>query len=155
MMEASRQRGLTLVELLVVIAITSLILVAVTGVVQVGLQVAATWGKAVSDAQTSNRLAAWLQRDTDRYTPCLATVDTLKLCLDSTTVITYQMSGGDLVRADGSTGASAVVTRGAAQPGFGYSLACGPAVAVATGTLTVSSPALTIPFRAPAAACPP
>jgi prepilin-type N-terminal cleavage/methylation domain-containing protein len=145
------QRGLTLVELLVAMAITSMIFVAIADVTQVGEQVEATWSNAITNAQSANRLAGWLQRDTHRYTPCSAGTYQLDLCLVRTTVVTYQWSAGNIVRVDNSTDASAVVARGVAVPGFTYQVSCGPAVA--TGTITVSSPQLQIPFRTSVGAC--
>lgn len=148
----SRQRGLTLVELLVAMAITSVILVAIAGVTQAGQQVEARWANAIANAQTANRLASWLERDSHRYTPCYVAPDQLELCLAGTQMVSYQWSAGDIVRTDDSTGASVVLVRGVPQPGFDYQVNCGPAVD--TETITVASPTLQqIPFPAPWGAC--
>jgi prepilin-type N-terminal cleavage/methylation domain-containing protein len=75
------QRGMTLVELLVAMTVTSIVLLGITGVLVVGSHAAGLWGQKISEAQTANQLAGWLEQDLHRYVPCSSPGGKLDLCL--------------------------------------------------------------------------
>jgi prepilin-type N-terminal cleavage/methylation domain-containing protein len=75
------QRGMTLVELLVAMTVTSIVLLGITGVLVVGSHAADLWGQKISEAQTANQLAGWLDQDLHRYVPCSPSGGELDLCL--------------------------------------------------------------------------
>jgi hypothetical protein len=61
---------MTLVELLVAMTITSLVLLGISGALVVGYRAANLWSQKITEAQTANQLAGWLDQDLHRYVPC-------------------------------------------------------------------------------------
>jgi type II secretory pathway component PulJ len=114
---------MTLVELLVAMTVTSIVLLGITGVLVVGSHAANLWGQKISEAQTANQLAGWLDQDLHRYVPCSSGAE-LDLCLPNAPSKTPQdaavryttsvPSGGcpcTLERTDVQTQARSLVTR--------------------------------------------
>ena len=125
------QRGMTLVELLVAMTVTSMVLLGISGALVVGYHAADRWSQKISEAQTANQLAGWLDQDLHRYIPCSPQGATeLDLCLphpataqDYMVRYTPSPSSGScpctMFRTDTKTNARSVVTRDlVARPTF-------------------------------------
>jgi hypothetical protein len=169
---------MTLVELLMAMAVTSIVLLGISGALMVGYHVVNLWGQKISEAQTANQLAGWLDQDLHRYVPCSAQGVELDLCLpgDPTGahIVTYTTSvpaGGcpcAIVRTDVQTGVQSVVTRDLVTAPL-FDPVCGTAGGAEPGYVNVSSieyqpsgqaPAPTVTpqplvlyFRAPVGSC--
>jgi hypothetical protein len=115
---------MTLVELLAAMTITSIVLVGITGVLVAGYHAADLWGQKISEAQTANQLAGWLEQDLHRYVPCSSPGGELDLCppnaplrAPASAAVRYTTpipSGGcpcNVERSDGQTQAHSIVTR--------------------------------------------
>jgi prepilin-type N-terminal cleavage/methylation domain-containing protein len=174
------QEGMTLVELLVAMTITSIVLLGISGVLVAGFHAANQWSQKISEAQTENQLAGWLDQDLHRYVPCTAAGGRqLDLCLPAATSspsVRYATSGQGggcpcaIVRTDLATGRQSVVTRDLVTAPI-FQLACSTSTAngVDTGSVEVQSlvyrpnsqapapssqpPALVLYFRAPRGGC--
>jgi prepilin-type N-terminal cleavage/methylation domain-containing protein len=168
------QRGMTLVELLVAMTVTSIVLVGITGVLVVGYHAADQWGQKISEAQTANQLAGWLDQDLHRYVPCSPSggqeLDLCTAAVRPSRTVTYTTlpTGGPcpcrVVRTDITTGAESTVTRDLVHPPT-FTTACTPSSAVHAGYVEIgdlvyqpagqapapqaSPPGLVLYFRAP------
>jgi hypothetical protein len=147
---------MTLVELLMAMAVTSVVLLGITGALMVGYHVTDLWGQKISEAQTANQLAGWLDQDLHRYVPCSAQGAELDLCLPADTapshpcvptnacMVTYTTSpaGGGcpcaIVRTDVQAQTQSVVTRDlVTAPSFDP--VCGTAGGTEPGYIRISS----------------
>jgi prepilin-type N-terminal cleavage/methylation domain-containing protein len=155
------QHGLTLVELLIAMSVTAAILVGIAGVVQVGEEVANHWTKPVRDAATDNQLANWLQQDSHRYLVCrwgseldFCQPDDLQTQAPTPTV-SYFVESSNLMRADSTTGATAVLVRGLqANPDFSVQGCQSANVMTGVIVVTLGQEKIDVAFRAPKGACP-
>ena|SRR5438105_539433 len=173
---------MTLVELLVAMTITSIVLLGISSVVLVGYRAANLWSQQVTEAQTVNQLAGWLEQDVHRYVPCLApnpsTSSQLQLCLppetlgqNASVVYAAASSGGacpcHITRTDRTVNGQTIVARNlVALPEFQPE--CRVAASVDVGDVRVlglsypqgsqgapapSPPNLVVYFRAPLGSC--
>jgi len=171
------QRGMTLVEMVIALAVSSLVLVAITGVLFGAFDLTRTWGQRIYESGAANLLPDQLQADAHRLAPCPGSPDTfqLQLCVagSASPVIRYDTAAAcsascDLVRTYLPAGTTTVVARSLEQrPQF--QVACAAPGAVTSGQLTVlglryppgdgGSPrpgvleSVVVFFRAPAGAC--
>jgi hypothetical protein len=170
---------MTIVELLVAMTVTSIVLVGITGILVAGYHAADQWGQKITEAQTENQLAGWLDQDLHRYVPCNGTGGgELDLCLPadrSNSMVTYttSLSGQGcpciVLRTDVTKKTDSVATRDLVQQPI-YVLACTPSNNVYTGYVEIqhlvyrpagqapapmaSPPGLVLYFRAPFGSCP-
>ena len=103
---------MTLVELLMAMTVTSIVLLGITGVLTVGYRVANVWTQKISEAQTENQIAGWLDQDLHRYVPCSAQQSTeLDLCLP------HQATAGQMVAYTTTPSSGSGVVNGCALGG--------------------------------------
>ena len=160
------QRGLTVIELIIAMAVTSIVMVALVGIVFAVNQVSTAWGQRTYLSQAAPLLPNTLQADAHRYVPCNSGVSSsLQLCLpNGQPAVTYAAGGScpcDLTRTNQLTGSRTVVVHSLLdKPAF--TTTCAPAGGVTAGSISVQlryqgDAALQAPvvvyFRAPAGGC--
>lgn len=161
------QSGMTLIELVLALAITSIVLLALSGVVFGANLVSSSWTRQTRFTQTEPLLPDRLQADAHRYFPCTgaAAAHELRLCLPGgQEAVAYRVRSAcpcDLVRTDSLSGGSALVVRNLEAPPD-FAATCRPAGPVAAGSISITlryqgdaapRPPVTVYYRAPAGSC--
>jgi pilin/secretion family protein with methylation motif len=134
------QAGLSLVELIIGMAVTSLVLSGIVAMVFTLTNSYNHWVGRIGNASSGDVLAAAIQADSHRLTPCRASTSELDFCLvDATVTVAYRTQGPapyTVTRING--GGSQLMVRGLAARPI-YHVDCDGTTGAGSGSIEVDN----------------